>query len=121
MPAELRYRPIMMTSVAFMLGVLPLALARGAGSEMRQAIGVAVLGGMMGVTVFGIFLTPVFFAIVDRLKDGPIFSHPKVVAMSAAAMYALKLKFVRPLAVLAKDAMQAGARYVRSRKPTNPT
>src|SRR5207302_6444066 len=61
---KLRFRPIMMTSVAFMLGVLPLAVARGAGAEMRQAIGVAVLGGMLGVTLFGIVLTPVFFAVV---------------------------------------------------------
>ncbi|HSQ58176.1 MAG TPA: efflux RND transporter permease subunit, partial [Gemmata sp.] len=64
---KLRYRPIIMTSVAFMLGVLQLAVATGAGGEMRQAIGVAVLGGMLGVTVFGIVLTPVFFALVDRL------------------------------------------------------
>jgi len=118
---KLRYRPILMTSVAFMLGVLPLAIARGAGSEMRQAIGVAVLGGMLGVTVFGIFLTPVFFAIVDRLKQGPVFSHPTVRAAGDMAMYVLKLKFLRPLAILAKDAVEAGARRLRSRKPTNPT
>ncbi|MDY3560000.1 efflux RND transporter permease subunit [Gemmata sp. JC673] len=63
----LRFRPIMMTSIAFMLGVVPLAVARGAGAEMRQALGVAVLGGMLGVTAFGVFLTPVFFALVERL------------------------------------------------------
>jgi multidrug efflux pump len=66
---KLRFRPIMMTSVAFMLGVLPLAVARGAGAEMRQALGVAVLGGMLGVTAFGIGLTPVFFVLVDRLTE----------------------------------------------------
>ncbi len=64
---KLRFRPIMMTSVAFMLGVSPLALAKGAGAEMRQALGIAVLGGMLGVTMFGIGLTPVFFTLVDRL------------------------------------------------------
>ena len=80
---KLRYRPIMMTSVAFMLGVVPLAVARGAGAEMRQAIGVAVLGGMLGVTVFGIFLTPVFFVLVDRVTRSPPFSHPWVAATSA--------------------------------------
>ncbi len=63
---KLRFRPIMMTSVAFMLGVLPLAIAKGAGAEMRQALGVAVLGGMLGVTLFGGVLTPVFFALMDR-------------------------------------------------------
>ncbi|HEY1192117.1 MAG TPA: efflux RND transporter permease subunit [Gemmata sp.] len=65
----LRFRPIMMTSIAFMLGVVPLAIARGAGAEMRQALGIAVLGGMLGVTAFGVFLTPVFFALVDRLTN----------------------------------------------------
>ena len=64
---KLRFRPIMMTSIAFMLGVFPLAIAKGAGAEMRQALGVAVLGGMLGVTAFGVILTPVFFALVDRL------------------------------------------------------
>jgi len=118
---KLRYRPIMMTSVAFMLGVMPLAFARGAGSEMRQAIGVAVLGGMLGVTVFGIFLTPVFFAIVDRLKGGPVFSHPTVVAAGTTALYMLKMKFVRPMVTAVMDVVEAGAKRLRGRKPTNPT
>ncbi|MBM3982714.1 MAG: efflux RND transporter permease subunit [Planctomycetes bacterium] len=95
----LRFRPIMMTSIAFMLGVLPLALAKGAGAEMRQALGVAVLGGMIGVTAFGVILTPVFFALVDRLTRGPLGAHPWVVAVSGAAMYVLRFKFARPLAV----------------------
>ena len=118
---KLRYRPILMTSVAFMLGVLPLALARGAGSEMRQAIGVAVLGGMLGVTAFGIFLTPVFFAVVDRLKDGPVFSHPWALAAGSAGICMLKMRFVRPLVLMAREAAEAGARRLRGRKPTNPT
>src|SRR6185369_5497734 len=54
-----RLRPILMTSFAFILGVVPLAVAKGAGAEMRQALGIAVFAGMLGVTVFGIFLTPV--------------------------------------------------------------
>ena len=61
----LRFRPIMMTSVAFILGVSPLLFAFGAGAEMRRALGLAVFGGMIGVTVFGIFLTPVFFVVID--------------------------------------------------------
>jgi multidrug efflux pump len=101
-----------MTSVAFMLGVLPLAFARGAGAEMRQAIGVAVLGGMLGVTLFGIFLTPIFFAIVDRVTKAPPFSHPWVIAAGAAGLYVLKMKFVRPLAVATKSAAMKGLRKV---------
>src|SRR6185503_178906 len=57
---RLRLRPIVMTSLAFILGVVPLVLAEGAGAEMRQTLGTAVFGGMLGVTAFGIFLTPVF-------------------------------------------------------------
>jgi multidrug efflux pump len=59
--SRLRLRPILMTSFAFIMGVIPLATASGAGSEMRQAIGIAVFSGMLGVTFFGLFLTPVFF------------------------------------------------------------
>jgi hydrophobe/amphiphile efflux-1 (HAE1) family protein len=59
--SRLRLRPILMTSFAFIMGVIPLATATGAGSEMRQAIGIAVFSGMLGVTFFGLFLTPVFF------------------------------------------------------------
>ncbi len=66
---QLRLRPIVMTSVAFIIGVLPLILAEGAGAEMRQALGTAVFAGMIGVTAFGIFLTPVFFTAVQRVKD----------------------------------------------------
>jgi multidrug efflux pump len=64
---ELRLRPILMTSFAFILGVVPLVIARGAGAEMRRALGTAVFSGMLGVTFFGILLTPVFFYVIDRL------------------------------------------------------
>jgi multidrug efflux pump len=118
---KLRYRPIMMTSVAFMLGVLPLAVARGAGGEMRQAIGVAVLGGMLGVTLFGIVLTPVFFAVVDRATRSRLAKHPWVQAASAGALYAVDLKFVIPLAVTIKEAAKtARDRLRRVRKPIAP-
>ncbi len=63
---RLRLRPIIMTSLAFILGVLPLAIAVGAGAEMRRALGIAVFSGMLGVTLFGIFLTPVFYYILAR-------------------------------------------------------
>ncbi|HEY7425488.1 MAG TPA: efflux RND transporter permease subunit [Gemmataceae bacterium] len=63
---RLRLRPIIMTSFAFILGVVPLVLAEGAGAEMRRSLGVAVFSGMLGVTMFGIFLTPVFFYVIQR-------------------------------------------------------
>jgi len=60
-------RPILMTSLAFVMGVLPLVLSTGAGSEMRRAMGIAVFGGMIGVTAFGLFLTPVFYVLMRKL------------------------------------------------------
>ena len=63
----MRLRPIIMTSMAFMLGVLPLALSTGAGSASQNAIGTAVFGGMASATLLGIFFTPVFFVVVNRL------------------------------------------------------
>jgi multidrug efflux pump len=65
--AGLRLRPILMTSMAFIMGVLPLVLSTGAGSEMRHAMGVAVFFGMIGVTAFGLFLTPVFYVLLRAL------------------------------------------------------
>jgi multidrug efflux pump len=67
---RLRLRPILMTSSAFILGVVPLVLARGAGAEMRVAFGVAVLSGMLGVTVFAIFFTPVFYVCILGFLSG---------------------------------------------------
>jgi multidrug efflux pump subunit AcrB len=66
---ELRLRPIMMTSFAFILGVVPLVISEGAGSEMRRTLGTAVFGGMLGVTLFGIFLTPVFYYVIQWFAD----------------------------------------------------
>ena len=65
----LRLRPIVMTSLAFILGVVPLVFAEGAGAEMRRTLGTAVFAGMLGVTIFGIFLTPVFFFAIQWLID----------------------------------------------------
>ncbi len=66
--ARVRLRPIIMTSFAFILGVLPLVVSRGAGAEMRRTLGTAVFSGMLGVTMFGIFLTPVFFYVIRRIS-----------------------------------------------------
>jgi HAE1 family hydrophobic/amphiphilic exporter-1 len=65
--ARTRLRPILMTSFAFILGVVPLALATGAGAEMRQSLGTAVFFGMLGVTLFGLVFTPVFYVACRRL------------------------------------------------------
>jgi multidrug efflux pump len=64
---RLRLRPILMTSIAFIMGVLPLVFSHGAGAEMRHAMGVAVFAGMLGVTFFGLFLTPVFYVLLRKL------------------------------------------------------
>jgi multidrug efflux pump len=66
---RLRLRPILMTSFAFILGVVPLVLAEGAGAEMRRSLGSAVFGGMLGVTVFGVFLTPVFYYVIQWFAE----------------------------------------------------
>ena len=66
---HLRLRPIMMTSFAFILGVVPLVVAVGAGAEMRRTLGTAVFAGMLGVTLFGIFLTPVFFYVIQWFAE----------------------------------------------------
>ncbi len=63
---RLRLRPILMTSIAFIMGVWPLVVSHGAGAEMRRAMGVAVFSGMLGVTVFGLILTPVFYYVIRR-------------------------------------------------------
>jgi multidrug efflux pump len=74
--SRLRLRPILMTSLAFVMGVLPLVLATGAGAEMRQAMGVAVFAGMIGVTAFGLFLTPVFYVALRALAGNrPLRQH----------------------------------------------
>jgi len=67
--ATVRLRPIIMTSFAFILGVFPLVIAQGAGAEMRRTLGTAVFSGMLGVTLFGIFLTPVFFYVIRRFTS----------------------------------------------------
>ncbi|MEA2855244.1 MAG: multidrug efflux pump, partial [Rhodospirillaceae bacterium] len=72
---RLRLRPILMTSLAFVMGVLPLVLSTGAGSEMRHAMGVAVFAGMIGVTAFGLFLTPVFYVLLRSLAGGRQLKH----------------------------------------------
>jgi multidrug efflux pump len=68
---RLRLRPIVMTSLAFLLGVVPLLVGRGAGAEMRYTLGVAVFSGMLGVTLFGLVFTPLFFQAIEWVVGGP--------------------------------------------------
>jgi multidrug efflux pump len=70
--SRLRLRPILMTSIAFIMGVVPLVASTGAGSEMRHAMGVAVFFGMLGVTLFGLFLTPVFYVLLRSIGGRPL-------------------------------------------------
>ena len=77
--SRLRLRPILMTSMAFIMGVVPLVTSSGAGAEMRHAMGVAVFGGMIGVTLFGIFFTPVFYVLLRQLSGNkPLKQHGEV-------------------------------------------
>jgi multidrug efflux pump subunit AcrB len=85
---RLRLRPILMTSIAFIAGVFPLVVSSGAGSEMRQAMGIAVFSGMIGVTFFGLFLTPVFYVTIMKFgrqkKSAPVLTPAAVTPAPAA-------------------------------------
>ncbi len=91
---RMRLRPILMTSFAFILGVLPLVVAEGAGWEMRRALGTAVFSGMLGVTLFGVFLTPVFFLVVDRMAHWQVFSTGLFARVGNLMLRGLRLGFV---------------------------
>ena len=83
--SRLRLRPILMTSFAFIMGVLPLVTSIGAGAEMRRAMGVAVFSGMLGVTAFGIFLTPVFYVLLRRMTGNrPLVMHEDAPPLAAS-------------------------------------
>ncbi|HEY2882743.1 MAG TPA: efflux RND transporter permease subunit, partial [Pirellulales bacterium] len=75
--SRLRLRPILMTSFAFIFGVAPLVVASGAGAEMRRSLGTAVFSGMLGVTLFGIFLTPVFFYVIQGLGESKLMTEER--------------------------------------------
>ncbi|MGO4436663.1 efflux RND transporter permease subunit [Rhizobium sp. RAF56] len=88
--SRLRLRPILMTSMAFIMGVVPLVTSTGAGAEMRAAMGVAVFSGMIGVTFFGIFMTPVFYVLIRRLSGNrPLIQHKEAEHESEAPVIRL--------------------------------
>ncbi|MDB5502505.1 MAG: transporter, hydrophobe/amphiphile efflux family, partial [Tardiphaga sp.] len=83
--SRLRLRPILMTSLAFIMGVVPLVISTGAGSEMRHAMGVAVFSGMIGVTAFGIFFTPMFYVLLRAMAGNrPLTQHGASTVIDAA-------------------------------------
>ena len=111
---RLRLRPILMTSFAFILGVVPLAFASGAGAEMRQALGIAVFSGMLGVTLFGVLLTPIFYVVVDRLVEGRLFRSEFVRGIGTAIVNVVTLRLPRRLASWAWSKVSA---KVAARRP----
>ena len=94
---RLRLRPILMTSFAFILGVVPLVVGKGAGAEMRRTLGVAVFSGMLGVTLFGVFLTPVFFYVIEWLSELWPFNTPEVRLVGRIARDVLTFGWIRVL------------------------
>jgi multidrug efflux pump len=126
---KLRLRPIIMTSFAFILGVVPLVVAHGAGAEMRRSLGTAVFSGMLGVTAFGIFLTPVFFYVIARMGGD---THGPRVAHATAGTYGAPVREVEDaLTALrhadgdgeawrrAEDALTSALARVRERRGVN--
>jgi multidrug efflux pump subunit AcrB len=108
---KLRLRPIIMTSFAFILGVVPLLVARGAGAEMRRNLGTAVFAGMLGVTLFGVFLTPVFFYVIDRLGEAHLLHSQRLQKWNRHALQGLHIALA--VATL-------GMPYWSTRKKRNP-
>jgi multidrug efflux pump len=92
--SRLRLRPILITSFAFIFGVIPLVIASGAGAEMRRSLGIAVFCGMLGVTLFGIFLTPVFFYVLQGISELPFFNTPAMRRFGDALTLGLNILFL---------------------------
>ena len=112
---ELRLRPIIMTSFAFILGVVPLVIATGAGAEMRRALGTTVFSGMLGVTAFGILLTPVFFYVIDRVSHSRAMSSKGLAYGADLALGILSLRAPRRWVA---SALRRGSRTAASRNGT---
>jgi len=115
---QLRLRPIIMTSMAFVLGVVPLMLSTGAGAEMRRILGTAVFAGMLGVTIFGIFLTPIFFYVIDSLSQSHIWSWPLLKQIHNGSHAALR--WTREVYTLAPLRRYVANRRLAKVKPTSP-
>src|SRR6516162_5900907 len=83
-----------MTSFAFILGVVPLVLASGAGAEMRKALGLAVFSGMLGVTLFGVLVTPVFFYLIDTVSESEWFRSSRLRQISHVILGIVTLSYL---------------------------
>ncbi len=128
---RLRLRPILMTAFSFILGVIPLLIATGAGSEMRQALGTAVFSGMLGVTIFGLFLTPVFYVVLRRFaeeavvasttagKTGSIPPHTEQVPVTAKEINSDEAQTLVSDGVKTQDDTQRGSAPAAKESPTD--
>ena len=117
---QLRLRPILMTSFAFILGVVPLLVGHGAGAEMRRTLGTAVFSGMLGVTLFGIFLTPVFFYVIEGFVGvAAVLLGAGAAGRPGAALPARASLDAGP--ALAADAAAGARSCVAARQPGRPT
>jgi multidrug efflux pump len=108
---RLRFRPILMTSVAFILGVAPLAFATGAGFEMRRSLGAAVFAGMIGVTIFSVLLTPVFFVVIDRIVEGRLFQSQKFARFRTWSLSFLRMSWLRSLLASTRKSVQKAIKF----------
>jgi multidrug efflux pump len=116
---RLRLRPILMTSFAFILGVVPLLIGAGAGFEMRRTLGTAVFSGMLGVTFFGLLLTPVFFFVIEWFVEQPLFSSARAEKVGRVLRYGVAVATlgVLWLPTLLGRALQRPARVLVRRVP----
>jgi multidrug efflux pump len=117
---RLRLRPIIMTSMAFILGVFPLLFAHGAGAEMRRSLGMAVFSGMVGVTIFGVILTPVFFYLIDSLSESSLFASPGVRRVAWIVLGILTLSYVWRPSRWRQRALPEAARPDKTASPEIP-
>jgi multidrug efflux pump len=118
---QLRLRPIVMTSFAFILGVVPLIVSHGAGAEMRRILGVTVFSGMLGVTLFGVFLTPVFFYVIDWLSETRLFRSRTMQWLSYGVLFLLLLPISPWLLLIKYLRGELVRRPRRSGAPQRPT
>ena len=117
---KLRLRPIMMTSLAFILGVVPLVIATGAGAEMRRALGTAVFSGMLGVTVFGLFLTPVFFFVIQWCSARPELNTPAIRRLNQGLMLLLTFLTLGLFRLIKRKVVPRAAAGPGSMSPIQP-
>jgi multidrug efflux pump len=117
---SLRLRPIIMTSLAFILGVLPLLVSHGAGAEMRKTLGTTVFSGMIGVTIFGIFLTPVFFYMIDRLSGTTPLRSTATRRVARYVLYTLTLGIIPLMHILGEALYTTKRRILPSRRRPKP-